>query len=368
MSQAPIGIYLHVPFCAKKCPYCDFYSLPYTYPKVKAYTDAVCRNLKARKGTAADSVFLGGGTPSLLPDRCLSELMAAVKNDLVLTEAAEITLEVNPNTVTPKRLQAWRAMGINRLSFGVQSFCDPELSVLGRKHTAAQAKAAIAAAASEGFRNVSCDLMLGIPNQTADSLKCTLTQAAALPLTHVSAYLLKLEAGTPFGQGAYSGTLPNDDQAAELYLLAVELLEASGFLQYEISNFAKSGFESRHNLKYWQCEPYWGIGPAAHSCLDGKRLAVPPDLELFLNSPIQKEQVTAEQAPDLEERLMLGLRLRRGIRQELFPDSWQKLCQRALPLIQAGYLQTDSDQTTLALTPKGFLVSNAVIGKLLEAI
>lgn len=363
-TAAPVGIYIHVPFCAKKCPYCDFYSLPYRQTAAHEYTDALCRNITALpRHIMADTVYFGGGTPSLLTEDALKRIMEALQNNVSLTAHAEITLEANPCTMTAKALAGWHRAGINRLSVGVQSFCDEELRLLGRNHSAEQAAAAICRAADAGFANISADLMLGTPMQTEASLADSIAKAVSLPVQHLSAYLLKIEEGTAFGQNPPA--VADDDTAADRYHQLSAAMKAAGFVHYEISNYAQPGFESRHNLKYWRCEPYIGLGPAAHSCYGGKRTYVPASLEDFLNAPLQPVQVESETACDTEERIMLGLRLKKGICPDDFPHLRDALLRLAKPLIPR-YLQLREGR--LHLTEKGMAVSNAVIAHLLQAL
>lgn len=361
-ENCPVGIYIHVPFCAKKCPYCDFYALPYRRDTVSAYVDALCRNITALPASlTVDTVYLGGGTPSLLSGDALLRILQCLRQRISVTQDAEITLEANPCTMTPKALSAWKTAGINRVSVGVQSFVDAELKLLGRNHTAKKAIAAIENAALVGFKNLSLDLMLGTPLQTAESLAQSIRTALALPITHLSAYLLKIEEGTPFGQSPPE--IADADTAADYYTQLSSAMRDAGFVHYEISNYAKHGFESRHNCKYWLCQPYIGLGAAAHSCYHGKRSFVPDDLQGFLLSPLQTECEEFPIACDDEERIMLGLRLSKGISPDDFPHKKEQLLRKAAPLIPR-YLTYHEGR--LALTEDGMLVSNAVIVHLLD--
>ena len=355
------GIYIHVPFCAVKCPYCDFYSTRFSADAVRSYADAVCRNLRALPhDLQADTLYFGGGTPSLLQGGMLRCFVETARASVQLNPDAEITLEANPLTVTDKNLAAWRDAGINRLSLGVQSFQPDVLAALGRKHTPQQARDAVLRAADAGFRNLSVDLMLGLAMQSPEVLAADLGTAVSLPVSHISAYLLKIEPQTPFAQA--HPDLPDDDTAADRWLQMHTFLTQHGFHHYEISNFAKAGSESRHNCKYWRCEPYYGIGPAAHSCHDGKRFAVPRDLTAFCAAEHQPESVTEPQAGTESERIMLGLRLAEGISLSDIAARGQLLL-RAKPLIPQ-YLTLD--QGRLRMTPEGWLVSNAVLAQILR--
>lgn len=355
------GIYIHVPFCAVKCPYCDFYSVRYSAAAVQDYAAAVCRNLAALpENLQADTVYFGGGTPSMLPAALLAEMLETAAKRCDLAADAEITLEANPLTATPQNLVAWRKAGINRLSLGVQSFDAEILHILGRKHTPEQALAAVHRAADSGFRNISVDLMLGLSRQTKTLWARELETAATLPVTHISAYLLKIEEGTPFA--AAPPQMPDDDTLADRWMQMHETLTARGFLHYEISNFAKEGYESRHNCKYWRLEPYYGIGPAAHSCFGGKRYAVPRDVSAFCSDTLKNMKITEDDAETESERIMLGLRMQEGISLGALPQSREQLLRRAKPLIPR-FLQLD-DQN-LRMTPEGWLVSNSILAQLL---
>ena len=366
-----IGLYIHVPFCLSKCPYCDFYSGPPTEEGMDRYTDAVCRSLRewgGRRRERADTLYFGGGTPSLLGGRRLQRILEQSREVFGL-EGAEITLEANPADELKETLRCFAAAGGNRLSLGMQSADREELRWLGRRHTPDQVLAAAEAARKAGIQNLSLDMMLGLEGQTPASVARSAAVCAELGAAHVSAYLLKIEPGTPLGRRE-DLRLPDEEGCAQLYLAACEALEKAGFAQYEISNFAKPGFSSRHNRKYWNGEPYLGIGPAAHSFLDGRRLFYPPDVEAFL-----KGQHPLEEEPDLrlpsggeEEYLLLRLRLTRGVEEAAFrrrfgrplPAAWRRRA-AALP----GRLVT-CDSEGIRLTREGFLLSNAVISRILD--
>lgn len=312
------GLYIHVPFCRRKCPYCNFYSIAAEPELLERYTQAVCRNLRHYAcAEPVDTVYFGGGTPSLLSPAQIAQILETAADCFTLSPDTEVTMEANPAAAAPEQLRRFRESGVNRLSFGVQSLSDSQLKRLGRLHTAQEAVETVCAAAAAGFDNLSCDLMLALPGQTPEELEQTIREMTRLPIVHISAYLLKIEPGTPFARQQIAAQCPDEDAAADLYLQAVEQLNAAGFAQYEISNFAKPGFESRHNCKYWHCEPYLGIGPSAHSCWNGKRFFVPSSAASFLEQPVQTVE-TEDGAPcTLEERLMLGLRLTEGV-----PAAW----------------------------------------------
>ncbi len=349
--MSKIGLYIHIPFCRRKCLYCDFYSVPLCGNSAENYTRTVIRNLEAYGGEF-DTVYFGGGTPILLADK-LSEMLKAAN----VSKNAEITAECNPCEMTPQTLEILRKAGINRISAGVQSFCDNELSALGRRHNAETAKLAFLNAKSAGFDNISADLMLGIPQQTRDSLAFTLDGISDLPITHISAYMLKIEENTPFGQNPPE--IPDEDSTADMYLQTVSALSELGFNRYEISNFSKPDMECKHNLKYWRREEYLGIGPAAHSFAFGRRFAVERNLEEFLSAPKQIEVVTDECPDEYEERVMLGLRLSEGI-----PEALYQPLLSGLRLVPKNYYKLGNGR--LSLTAEGGLVSNEIISLLLS--
>lgn len=366
-----LGLYIHVPFCVKKCPYCDFYSVRYEKELAERYISALMRNFAAYRERCKEhtvtSVYFGGGTPSLLSPEMISRLLSFVGESFSLSPDAEITMEANPSLSGKDRLSLYRKSGVNRISFGVQSFSDEELSFLGRLHNAEGARKAVLNAYSAGFDNISADIMLGIKGQTLSSLKDTINTAAELPLSHISAYMLKIESGTPFDCDEMRSAVASDDDSAELYLAAVKELERSGFIQYEISNFAKEGRKSRHNLLYWKCGEYVGFGAAAHSCFGGTRYAVPCDIRLFLDSDVQTEEVTEDNPCDFEEYAMLRLRLTEGLSlsdcERKYDVEIKSILQKAEPLEKSGLLRI-CDNDIITLTPSGFLVSNGVIERL----
>lgn len=356
-----LGIYIHVPFCGKKCAYCDFYSVNWTRQQAEDYVGAVLRNIRyyGDCGTKVDTVYFGGGTPSLLSYQQIESIINETGRCFSLDRDAEITLEANPCTLTSDKLKKLRSAGINRLSIGVQSMVDDELKILGRIHNAARAEQAVLDAADAGFENISCDLMIALPNQERDSLQYSVDKLAALPIQHISAYILKTENGTPFDCDEIRRRLPDEDAAADLYLEMVRLLEERGFMQYEVSNFAKRGYESRHNSRYWKCMDYLGIGPAAHSCYKGKRFAVERDIEQFIANEFQNVTVTDEAPCGFEEFAMLRLRLKEGLILSDVSEHRSAIEKKLPPLIKDGYAETDGERVWL--TAKGFLMSNSVI-------
>lgn len=375
-----LGLYIHIPFCKSKCIYCDFYSLPSAEDQMDRYVAALCRHLEETAPQAAaytvDTVYFGGGTPSYLGGKRLKKLMKAILKHYHVARDAEVTLEANPDS-----LGDWRAVralgraGFNRLSLGVQSADDGELKAIGRIHTFAQVQEAVAAARKGKIKNLSLDLIYGLPGQTLESWKKTLAAAAALEPEHLSCYGLKVEEGTPLWQRQGELALPDDDLQADMYLWTVEELERRGYEQYEISNFARPGFLSRHNMKYWTLEEYAGFGPGAHSDFGGVRYAFVRDLSAYCAGVEGGGEILSEsEAIDDRERdreyLMLGLRTAAGISRKVFENR----CRMPFAPIDgvlarlegAGYTKRQGDGWRL--TPKGFLVSNQIIGQVLDAL
>lgn len=351
------GLYIHIPFCLAKCPYCDFYSVQYSRSLAEEYKGAVIRNLQKYSETF-DTVYFGGGTPVLLAEE-ISGILKAVNT----SENAEITVEANPCVSDLKRLTVLKNSGVNRISFGVQSLNDNELKFLGRRHTAKQAVAAINLAESVGFENISADLMLGLQGQEKSSIADSVEILSSLPISHISAYLLKIEEGTPFSE--MSLDIPDDDEMSEIYLYTCEQLEKKGFMQYEISNFSKAGAESRHNLKYWRCEEYLGIGASAHSFYNGSRFCTERDINKFISDPVQEIIVTDEKVGDFEEYAMLKLRLTEGLS---FEECIKYGVEKAVIENRCRKIPDEYyclDEKGVRLTKKGFLLSNAVIGRIL---
>ena len=325
------GLYIHIPYCRSKCRYCDFYSTPCPDGVPEAYIDALCREMDRFSPCGStplrpDTLYFGGGTPSLLTPAQAARLIRAAGP----APGAEITLEANPETVTPERLAAFRRAGVNRLSLGIQTARDDSLARLGRRHTAAQSRRALGMAVQAGFTDISGDLMLALPAYT----------------------MAELDA------------LPGDDAAADFYLAAVEKLAALGYAQYEISNFARPGFESRHNRIYWDCGDYLGLGPAAHSCMGGKRFATPAGTAAFLAAPAVYEpqgECTAE------DYIMLQLRLSRGLSlsalRARYGVSFSSEKLRFLQTLAEHGLAV-FDGSVLRLTPRGMLVQNSILCEL----
>lgn len=370
----PIGLYLHIPFCDGKCPYCDFYSLPAGSRTMDDYCGRLISELflwGEKCPRFVDTLYFGGGTPSLLGADRLSRLITAAQKAFSFVPGAEITVEMNPCSAGGFDFPALRMAGANRISIGLQSALDAELQFLGRRHTARQAWDTAAAAQRAGFRSVSLDLMLSLEGQTTDSVRKSVAFCRDAGVTHVSAYLLKIEPGTRFFQQREAFHLPGDDQASDLYLAACQALEEAGLFQYEISNFSVPGKESRHNLKYWNGDEYLGIGPSAHSFFGGRRFYTPKSLSAFFQAPQYLPEDPDESAippGGPEEYTMLRLRLSEGLTEAGYQQRFQtpipeKYRKNALRFQAPGLTLVDSQG--IRLTRRGFLVSNQLIGEIL---
>ncbi len=366
---------MHIPFCGSKCHYCDFCSFPNQSRQTKqAYCDALRAQMALYAPFAAeyvvDTVYFGGGTPTALPAELLCGLLESVKQSFRVSADAEITAECNPATADAAYFAAMRKAGFNRLSIGAQSMHDRELRMLGRAHTVADFRATVKMARAAGFNNISADLMYGIPLQTRESLAASVDALCALGVEHISAYGLKIEQGTPFYQKRDMLQLPDDDEVATMYEDTVEALAVHGLLRYEISNFAKAGYESRHNLKYWECDEYLGFGVAAYSCFGGRRFGISRDFSAYLEQReiLEEDEVITPQA-HMTEYVMLGLRLEKGIDKSAFAAKFKtafdaEFGQRLAPYIKGGFV-CDNGQNC-RFTTSGFLVSNAILADVLD--
>ena len=379
-ADKPLGLYIHIPFCKSKCVYCDFYSLPNREDRMDAYTDALCAHLTETApfaaGHAVDTVYFGGGTPSYLGEKRLVKILKVIQKKYRVTRDAEITLEANPDSAGDwKALKALRKADFNRISLGMQSACDEELRAIGRVHTMDQVRATVEAARKAKFENLSLDLIYGLPHQTMERWSENLTAAVDLAPDHLSCYGLKVEEGTPLFARKDDAGLPDDEAQADMYLYTVDFLARHGFRQYEISNFARTGQESRHNLKYWTLGEYAGFGPGAHSDFGGVRYAYEKDLEGYIRGVKDHTPMLSEndRIPDLDrdtEWVMLGLRTVRGLDPADFQRRFRRRFDCFLPFLaqcqQAGYAVQEDGRWHL--TPRGFLVSNQIIGGMLDAL
>lgn len=371
------GLYVHLPFCRQKCFYCDFPSYAGQEGRMAVYVEALLGEL-AREGAPLRAawgpprtVYLGGGTPTALPPALMERLLAGLREFLAAApDALEFTCECNPGTVDAAYLSLLRAGGGNRLSLGVQTFDDALLRRIGRIHTAAQARAAVRQARAAGFRNLSLDLMYGLPGQTLAGLEMSVQQALALAPQHISIYGLQVEEGTAFARAQAAGrlALPSDEESEAMYDYMTTALPVAGYARYEISNFARPGFESRHNLGYWQDVPYLGVGAAAHSYLDGQRYENPRGIEEYLaalreSGRARREEEPLTRATSMEEFAFLALRTARGIDRARFAARFG--CELASVYADAiarmrarGFLEEDAQG--VRLTPLGMKYGNWV--------
>ena len=392
LYSAGIGLYLHVPFCETKCPYCDFNTYAGIEDQIPGYVRAVENELRGWGSLLSHppvrTIFLGGGTPSYLPADDIESILATIRQSYRVDDLAEITMECNPGDVTPERAASWIGSGVNRISMGVQSFDDGLLKLLGRRHTATGAQEAFRTLREAGFTNQSLDLMYGLPHQTLEQWTASLDTALALEPDHISLYGLQIEKGTPLavdvGTGRYP--VPDDDLAADMYEEAQRRLAANGFAQYEISNWTKPGMESRHNLIYWLNEPYLGVGPGAHSWLAGQRfwnlksprryVAVvadeyhpggPDPVKAMRMSAGPVEQVdVSTPAIDIAETMMMGMRLNDGVALSRFSERFGKNLGDVFPdeisrLLGIGLIEVTDD--AIRLSERGRLLGNEVFAE-----
>jgi len=362
-----LGIYVHVPFCRTRCRYCDFYRVGENRERISRFLAALAAEIDGSEefhGREVDTVFLGGGTPSLLSPAQIGLVLDRLGERFDIVGGAEVSMEGNPSDLSPERLRAIRRAGVNRLSVGVQSFNDRELSLLGRRHDAARARAVVRSGREAGFENVSLDLMLATPGQTEAAFRRTLEETIALETDHVSVYLLEVHPRSEIDglRRARPRLFPSEEAQRRRYLRTVEALEAAGLAQYEISNFARPGCESRHNLKYWRLEPYLGFGPAAHSAVGDRRWQHPASLAAYLEQPLARQELPSDPK---RERIFLGLRLRQGLEEselvsalEIDPDEWASRRDKLAPFLESRHGR-------LRLSLEGILVSTSVLAELL---
>ncbi|MBR1659160.1 MAG: radical SAM family heme chaperone HemW [Oscillospiraceae bacterium] len=373
-----LGIYIHIPFCASKCGYCDFNSCAGRDKLMPKYHNALLQHIRESAPQLeryyTDTVYFGGGTPSYYGAKRLCDLFTALKRAALVYTTAEVTVEVNPDSARRRDLLLLRSEGVNRLSIGAQSANDDILKLIGRRHSWTQVVQAVRSARAAGFGNVSLDLIYGLPSQTREDWAETLNRAMDLGPEHLSCYGLKLEPGTPM-YDSYSGSpiLPDDDEQADMYLYTCETLERYGYRQYEISNFARPGFRSRHNLKYWLLREYMGFGAGAHSCAGGVRYSYIKGLNQYI-SGVQNDETILDEYEEIglldraAEYIMLGMRTTRGIGAEEYYKIYRSDFAPLETLLRdfqfKGWAVCESGRWRF--TPSGFLLSNLLIGMLLD--
>ena len=371
----PIAIYIHVPFCVRKCAYCDFASFAGKEDVWKNYFEALLGEIDSWKDELRTrevrSVFFGGGTPSLVPAGAIASVLERLRQYAVFAPDCEITLEANPGTLAPEKLAVYRQAGVNRLSIGVQSFDAGLLKILGRIHAPEEAEAAVYMAQEAGFDNISIDLMYALPGQTMAQWLDTLKKAVSLPLKHISAYSLIVEEGTRMYQRVEAGELsvPDDDSVNEMQRMAVDFLARHGFARYEISNYARPGFESRHNITYWEVGDYLGLGSAAHSLMNNMRFANPPEPERYLGGERMLEKQICSISDQMEEHIMLETRMTRGLNlalwQERFGEAFLEKHARAVRKLES-YGLIEIENGFLRLNTMGLELQDSVVLELLE--
>ena len=373
-----LGVYIHIPFCASKCSYCDFYSLAGQDSKMDKYLAALLRHIEESAPQMApyfiDTLYFGGGTPSFFGAKRICEIFNTLKRSAKVLKNAEVTVEMNPDSVTREELRLLRSEGVNRISLGVQSANDDILRLIGRRHNFKQAEQAVKAIRLEGFENLSLDLIYGLPSQTKSDWADTLSKCIALRPQHFSCYGLKLEDGTPICKYRASEFLPDDDAQADMYLYMADILEHYGYPQYEISNFSPPGRESKHNLKYWRLDDYMGFGPGAHSFVDGVRYSFVRDLDkyiegIFGSADILDEYEKSDRLDRAAEYIMLNMRTVRGISKDeytaVYRSGFDKIEFLLSEYEKKGWSVRTGDRWHF--TSSGFLLSNILIGTLLEA-
>lgn len=387
-TKRPLSIYIHIPFCVRKCLYCDFLSAPASGETMEAYASCLCREIEAAGKLYPDhevrTVFFGGGTPSILKKERICQIMEVLRRAFSLTEDAEITIEVNPGTVDADKLAAYYAAGINRLSIGVQSLQENELQALGRIHSTEDFFQTYSVAIKSGFNNINVDLMSAIPEQTLESCQDTLRQLLSLdrPPSHISAYSLIIEEGTPFYEN--TPVLPDEEMDRLFYKITNDILKAAGYHRYEISNYAREGCECRHNRVYWERGEYLGFGIGAASLMQETRFSNIRDLQTYLKllsgeaadgpligqltEHLRQEVSHLTEREQMEEFMFLGLRLTEGVSKKRFFKTFGKKFTDVYPgisekLIREGLLVQEGDR--LKLTELGLDVSNRVMAEFL---
>lgn len=384
--EKKLSVYLHIPFCVKKCAYCDFYSIC-DLSHMEAYVKALIAQIKSfrshRKSYLVDTIYIGGGTPSLLSGEQMIRILDAVRKTFKVSPDAEITMEANPGTLDTAKLAGYHAAGVNRLSMGLQSADNGELSMLSRIHTKEQFENSFLLARLEGFDNINVDLMYALPNQTKETLLRSLDYVMGLEPEHISFYGLTVEPETPFGQDPeLMAKMPDEETQIELYLAAIERMEQKGFLQYEISNFAKPGFECRHNLNFWRSEEYIGFGPAAHSVFKDTHFSYKKEFLYFIEFPTDRDALLDENEVLDENELskqyvMLAFRLKNGLNvkdynerfaedfNEIYFDRLKPFMEKNAPDCNEPYIL--KTKNGYRLSRKGMLLSNEILRKILAS-
>ncbi len=361
------GLYIHIPFCIKKCNYCDFASYPAFKERIDEYISALYADMSKYMGEGIDTIYLGGGTPSMLGVGHIDKILSKVHSLYKVEPDCEITIEVNPGTADRKKARELKKLGINRVSLGAQSFMDNELSCLGRVHSADDTRRAYDDLRSEGFSNISLDLMYALPNQSMSSLSTSIAQMLKMQPEHISCYGLKIEEGTPFYTMLQRGEISEhtDDSYADMYELICSELASGGYEQYELSNFAKSGFESKHNIKYWTLKDYIGVGLSAASCYRGKRYTKTADFNEYIKTLENAEYSCPDADERMSEYMILSLRLtKHGAKKrefkEMFGREISDVFSKPITKYKSAGLILETEDS-YCLTPKAYYISNMVL-------
>jgi oxygen-independent coproporphyrinogen-3 oxidase len=373
------SIYIHIPFCVKKCIYCDFFSVPYDESTAYAYVCALCKELLLKKQLAGTlkSVYIGGGTPSLLPGECFRQIFACLKDNYKLSLSTELTVEANPGTLSESKIYLLLCLGVNRLSIGVQSFNNEELKVLGRIHTSEEVLQSIALIGKTGLKNFSIDLIYGIPTQSFKAWRESLSRAAECSPAHISTYELTPEKGTilfdlisnPTSRTVSNLKIPPEDSILDMYNYTIDSLANNSYEHYEISNFAKLGFQCVHNLNYWNRGEYIGAGAGAHSFINGLRSRNVEDIHTYINQlgrgviP-EEDKIYLTLQDSLREWIFLGLRKTEGISIKRAQNEGLNLLLACREMIDSGHIEVRGD--AFRLTRKGIMISNTIIAKLFD--
>lgn len=374
MANHNISIYFHIPFCIKKCNYCNFYSVQYKKDLVEKYISCLKKEIELttlQKKFKITTIYFGGGTPSLLSFSHLFKIITALKDKFIIAENPEVTLEANPINVTKAAAKNWKICGINRISLGAQSFNNSELKTLGRLHSEKEIYTAVEIIKEHCTENISLDLMYGIPFQTMQSWITSLEKAIGLKPRHISSYCLSIENGTYLADKQNEYTFPDENLQSEMYYRLIDTLKKNKFYQYEISNFAQTGFESKHNLTYWNGEEYLGFGPASHSFYNMKRYSNFADLNKYFEHidnkklPIENSKIISARE-FISDKIILGLRLNKGISLSEFKEKYNFIVEKEYKkvikkFLSSRYLTIQNDR--LKLTSKALFVSNSILSE-----
>ncbi len=381
--KTSLGIYVHIPFCVKKCDYCDFLSMRADDKEKEDYVTALLDEIKAYGGMLSDyvvdTIYFGGGTPSILDTFLTKKIMDAIRCNFDISKDAEISIECNPGTVTYEKTEAYRNIGINRISFGLQSANDNELKAIGRIHSYEQFLESYDYAKKAGFKNINVDLMEGLASQTIKSYSATLKKVCVLNPAHISAYSLILEEGTPLYNRVYEARsrgieiLPDDDVEASMYELSSKLLQKNGYMRYEVSNYAKTGFECRHNIRYWKRGEYIGFGIGASSLIKNVRHTNTSDIKNYIENAGKTNKIVAKSEKlsikdQMEEYMFLGLRMVEGVSIKKFHDEFGKKIDEVYAKVfenlrGKGLIESRGDM--VRLTPRGMDIGNVVLAEFL---